>query len=84
MRQPLLTIKALRLQSSIPEHLGYLSVLLTIFSENEFTFIIVVLVLSSSAILSSLLLIVVRLYSMGHESDEKESYLSFILKIGSW
>lgn len=54
MGQPFLAIEALGFQSSIPEHLCHLSVLLTIFLEYELTLVIVILVLSSSTILSSL------------------------------
>jgi len=55
MGQSLLAIEAHRLQSAVPKHLGDLSVLLSIFSEHQFSFVILVLVLSSSAIFTTLI-----------------------------
>ena len=55
MGQSLLTIEAQCFQSAVPKHLGDLSVLLSVFSEDQFTFVILVLVLSSSAIFTTLI-----------------------------
>ena len=55
MGQSLLTIEAQCFQSAVPKHLCDLSVLLSVFSEDEFTFVILVLVLSSSAIFTTLI-----------------------------
>ena len=52
--QSLLAIEAHRFQSAVPKHLGNLSVLLSIFSEDQLALVILVLILSSSAIFTTL------------------------------
>ncbi len=54
MRQPLLSIEALRLKPPITKHFRDLGVFLTALTEDKFSLVVIVLVLSTSPILSSL------------------------------
>ena len=55
MGEPLLTIEAQSFQSAISKHFGDLSVLLSVFSEDEFTLVILVFVLASSPVFTALI-----------------------------
>lgn len=54
VRKTLFAIETESLEASVTQHLGDLSILLTIFLEDEFTLVIIVLVLSTPAILTTL------------------------------
>lgn len=93
MCQSLLPIKALCLQSAISQHLCYLGILLSIFTEYKFTLVIVILILPTSPIFPALYSIQVNnhaipmivhdkpfLYSEGHKLDHiKECIRYFTL-----
>lgn len=54
MRQPLLTVEAHCLETTVSQHLRHLRVFLTVFTENQFALVVIVLVLSTSPVLASL------------------------------
>lgn len=55
--QPLLAVKALRLQPAVAQHLYYLCVFLAILLEDQLALVVVVLVLAATTILAALSLI---------------------------
>ena len=62
MRKTLLAIEALRLKTTVTQHLDHLGVLLPILAEDQFALVIVVLVLSTTTILTTLFIIALAKY----------------------
>lgn len=54
MRETLLAVEALSLETTVSEHFGDLSVLLAVFTEDELALVVVILVLSTSPIFTTL------------------------------
>jgi hypothetical protein len=63
------TIKALRLESAIPQHLHHLSVFLPVLTEDELPLVVVVFILSTTTILTTLSLVLIQKANVKNTPD---------------